>query len=115
MVLLNKKGGSWRLCVDYRRLNEVTMKDAYQLSRIDESLNFLSHSKYFSTLDLTSGYWQVELKEEPKERTAFITRNKLYQWEVLPFGLTSAPSTFERLIGDCSHRFALEDGTDISG
>ena len=65
---------------------------------IDESLDCLGHSKYFSTLDLTSGYWQVELEEDAKEKTAFTTRNGLYQWEVLPFGLTSAPSIFERLM-----------------
>ena len=98
VVLVTKNNGSWQFCVDYRCLNEVTAKDAYPLPQIDDSLDSLGHSKYFSTLDMTSGYWQVELKEEAKEKTAFTTRNGLYQWEVLPFGLTSAPSTFERLM-----------------
>ena len=63
----------------YRRLNEVTAKDAYPLLRIDRSLDSLGYSKYFSGLDLTNGYWQVKLKEDSKEKTAFTTRIELYQ------------------------------------
>jgi len=98
VVLVQKKDGSWRFCVDYRKLNEITHKDAYPLPRIDDSLDALGGSRLFSTLDLTSGYWQVELEEEAKERSAFVTRSGLWEWQVLPFGLTSAPSTFERLM-----------------
>ena len=79
MVLVKKKNESWRFCNDYRLLNEVTAKDACPLLCIDESLNFLGYSKYFSGLDLTSGYWQVKLKEDSKEKTAFTTRIELYQ------------------------------------
>ena len=98
VVLVQKKDGSWRFCVDYRKLNDSTHKDAYPLPRIDDSLDALGGSKYFSTLDLTSGYWQVELEESAKEKAAFSTRSGLWEGQVLSFGLTSAPSTFERLM-----------------
>ena len=98
VVLVKKKNGSWRFCVDYRKLNELTCKDAYPLPRIDDSLDALGGSRLFSTLDLTSGYWQVGLAPDAKEKAAFSTRSGLWEWEVLPFGLTSAPSTFERLM-----------------
>ena len=98
VVLVRKKDQSWRLCVDYRRLNAVTRKDAYPLPRIDDSLDALSGSIFFSTLDLVSGYWQVPLDEEAQQRSAFVTRGGLWRWKVLPFGLTSAPATFERLM-----------------
>ena len=98
VVLVKKKDGTWRFCVDYRKLNAVTLKDAYPLPRVDDSLDALGGSKWFSTLDMTSGYWQISMDEQAKERSAFVTRSGLWQWKVLPFGLTSAPSTFERLM-----------------
>jgi len=84
--------------VDYRKLNSVTIQDAYPLPRIDESLDALAGSKYFSTLDLLSGYWQVPLSPNTQEKVAFITRDGLWKWKVLRFGLTSAPATFQRLM-----------------
>ena len=103
VVLVKKRCGSWRLCIDYRRLNQVTRQDAYPLPRIDDSLDALSGAVYFSTLDLISGYWQVPLDQEAQEKAAFVTRGGLWRWKVLPFGLTSAPATFERLMERVLH------------
>ena len=93
-----EKNGQFRFCVDYRKLNAVTTKDCYPLPRIDETLDSMAGSKYFSTLDLASGYWQVDVDQRDRPKTAFTTGQGLFEFNVMPFGLTNAPSTFQRLM-----------------
>ena len=84
IVLVKKKDSTYRFCVDYRELNAVTVKDAYPLPRIDSMLDSLSGSSLYSTLDLATEYWQVQMDKEHKEKTAFITRDGLFQFKVFP-------------------------------
>ncbi|XP_044178256.1 uncharacterized protein LOC122960249 [Acropora millepora] len=98
VVLVKKKDNTDRFCVDFRRLNAVTRKDSYPLPRIDDALDALNGTRYFSTMDLMSGYWQVEMDPESREHTAFTTYGGLYEFLVMPFGLTNAPSTYQRLM-----------------
>ena len=96
---VKKKDGTWRFCHDFRKVNAMTHCDAYPLPQIDETLDSLAHASVFTTLDLASGFWQVELEESAKEKTACSTPGGHYEFiNVMPFGLTNAPATFQRLM-----------------
>lgn len=98
IVLVCKKSGALRLCVDYRCLNAKTRKDAYPLPRIDESLDALGRAQYFSAIDLASACNQVEVRPDDRHKTAFTTPIGLYEYNRMPFGLCNVPGTFQRLM-----------------
>ncbi len=98
IVIVKKKDGKIRICVDYRKLNANTPMDAYPMPRVDELIDRLGKATYITTLDLARGYWQVPVSEKDRLKTAFITPKGLFQFRVMPFGLNGAPATFQRLM-----------------
>ena len=98
LLFVPKPDGSWRMCIDFRQLNACTRLNKYPLPRIDTMLDHLRGAKLFSSIDLTSGYWQIKLREEDKPLTSFQTPYGLYQFKVMPFGLVNAPATFQALM-----------------
>ena len=95
LVLVKKKDNSLRICVDYRQLNQKTKKDAYALPRIEESLDCLASNQYLSVIDMKSGFHHVEILEEHKERTTFtLGPLGLYEYNMMPFGLSNSPGTY---------------------
>ena len=100
-VVMVKKKDILRFCIDFRKLNDVTVNDAHSLPRIDDTLETLKGAKIFSTLDLKSGYWQVPIQEERESKTAFWTSSgQSFKFNRLPFGLCNVPATFGRLMGN---------------
>ena len=109
IVLVGKKDGSLRMCVDYRRLNAAAEAYAYPMPRVDDLIDTLGEAKYVTTLDLARGYWQVPVQESSRKYTAFATPFGLYQFKVMPFGLHGAPATFQRMMD-----VVLRDCTDYA-
>ena len=114
IVITKKPSRDWRLCVDYRLLNERLLPVTYPLPRINHILNQLSNAKYFTFLDLTSGYWQIPMAADSKQYTALAVPGcGLYQWKVIPLGLHSAPATFQRardrVIGPHMEPYAIKE------
>jgi hypothetical protein len=100
IVIVDKKDGSKRFCVDYRKINAITKTDAHPLPRIDDMLEQFREASWFSSIDLASGYWQIEMDEEDKEKTAFTCHIGLFEFNVMPFGLKNAPPTFQRMMNE---------------
>ncbi len=100
VVVVAKPDGTYRFCVDYSKLTEKTVKDTYPLPRIDDTLDYLKGAEYFSVIDAYSGFWQIPIAEQDKEKLAFCTTFGTYQWNVMPFGFTNAPAIFQRAMNE---------------
>ena len=105
VLFTKKKDGSWRMCMDYRGMNAVTIKNKYPLPRIDELFDRLRGARVFSKIDLQSGYNQIPVREEDIEKTAFATMYGHYEFRVMSFGLTNAPSYFMETMNNMLHQF----------
>ena len=108
VLFAKKKDGSWRMCIDYRGLNSVTQKNGYPLPKIQDCLDAIGKAKCFSKIDLTSGYWQINVVDKDRTKTAFNTKAGKYEFMVMPFGLTNAPATFQTIMNDLLRPF-LDD------
>jgi hypothetical protein len=99
-MMVQKKDGTWRLCIDYRALNKITVRNWYLIPQIDDLLDQLTGAKYFNKIDLNSGYHQVLIEQTYVWKTAFKSKEGFFEWLVMPFGLTNSLDTFMRMMDD---------------
>ena len=113
IVMVKKKSGELRFCCDFRPLNEVTIKDAYPLPRIDESLSLLGKAKIYTSIDLAGAFWQIPVRKADRQKTAFACELGLFEWRRMPFGMCNASATFQRAIAGALQRIVNREGSMV--
>ena len=113
IVMVKKKNGELRFCCDFRPLNEVTIKDAYPLPRINESLARLGKPKIYTSIDLARAFWQIPLRKADRQKTAFACELELFEWRCMPFGMRNASATFERSIAHALQKVVNREGSMV--